>query len=268
MGIAAIVTTEPPSLPSAPAPLRPRITAVDWLMLLLALLSIGLLSWETFWQVDAQTTRLIILTDYVICAVFALEFLWRWRAEQWDRRYPMRNWYEVLGMIPVSSPAFRGFRLFRVIRIVVLLSRFGKAADRAFGDEFTYRIITRVRKGLVDAIKGPITMAVLEEVGSVLERGHYTRNIARALIENEREVEAMILEKLREDPQTGRLKRLPFYNEIVLSAVRAAYRVVMETLNDPRTDELVSDVLRENLSQIRESVRRRDESRLRSHIPG
>ena len=73
----------------------------------------------------------------------------------------------------------------------------------------------------------------------------------------------MILEKLREDPQTGRLRRVPFYDEIVRSVVRAAYRVVMETLNDPRTDELVSDLLRENLTQIRDSVESRENSRLR-----
>ncbi|MEC9359581.1 MAG: ion transporter [Pseudomonadota bacterium] len=256
-------STEASSLVTPPEVVRPRIGLIDWLMLALAIASIGLLSWETFWDVSERTTRLIILSDYLICAVFALEFVWRWRAQGWDRSYVLRNWYEILGMIPVSSPAFRGFRLFRVVRIIVLLSRFGKAADRAFGDEFTYRIITRFRKGFVDAIKGPITIGVLEEVATVLQRGHYTRNIARALNENESEVEEMILEKLREDPQTGRLRRVPFYDEIVRSVVRAAYRVVMETLNDPRTDELVSDLLRENLTQIRDSVESRENSRLR-----
>lgn len=246
-----------------PEEVRPRIGLLDWLMLALAIASIGLLSWETFWDVSERTTRLIIFSDYVICAVFALEFVWRWRTQGWDRRYLLRNWYEILGMIPVSSPALRGFRLFRVVRIIVLLSRFGKAADRAFGDEFTYRIITRFRKGFVDAIKGPITIGVLEEVASVLQRGRYTQNIARALNENEREVEEMILEKLREDPQTGRLRRVPFYDEIVRTVVRAAYRVVMETLSDPRADDLVSDLLRENLTQIRDSVERRENKRLR-----
>lgn len=258
---------ESSSLTAPPEQQRPRIGLIDWAMLGLAVFSIGLLCWETFWDLPARTTELIITADYIICAVFAVEFAWRWHQQQWNPRYPLRNWYEILGMIPVSSPAFRGFRLFRVIRILILLARFGKAADRAFGDEFTYRIISRFRKGFVDAIKGPITVAVIEEVGTVLQRGHYTVSIARALQENESNIERMILDKLREDPQAGRLSRMPFYDDIVLSVVRTGFRVVMETLADPRTDVLVADMLRENLDQIRGSVKQRDEQRLRQHRP-
>lgn len=244
---------------------RPAIGPIDWLMLLLAIASIGLLTWETLAELPVETTRLIIYTDYAICALFAAEFTWRWSHHGWSWRYPVHNWYEVLGMIPVSSPAFRGFRLFRVVRILVLLARFGKAADRAFGDEFTYRLIARFRTGVVDAIKGPLTKAILDEVGSVLERGHYTQNVTRALIANENEIEQMVLEKLREDPQVGRLRRIPLYDELVRAVVRAAFRVIMETLSDPRTDELISDMIRENLTQIGSAVMQRDESRIREH---
>jgi hypothetical protein len=33
------------------------------------------------------------------------------------------------------------------------------------------------------------------------------------------------------------------------------FRLVFEVLNDPRTDELISDALRENIDQMREAVR-------------
>src|SRR5258708_22312188 len=120
-------------------------------------------------------------------------------------------------MIPVSRAAIRGFRLFRVVRIVVLLSRFGMATDRAVGEEFTYRMVNRFRDAIVDSISGAVTVAVLDEVAEVLTKGTYTRNISRALEENRAELRAMILEKLRDDPQTGRLRRLPFYDDIVES---------------------------------------------------
>ena len=64
----------------------------------------------------------------------------------------------------------------------------------------------------------------------------------------------MLAEKLREDPQAGRLSRLPFYDDIVQSVTRAGFRVVLEVLRDPRTDELVADMLRENLMQRRGAV--------------
>jgi voltage-gated potassium channel len=237
-----------------------RIAALDWLMLALAMVSVGLLSYETWGPVTAADSARLILVDYAICAIFAAEFLWRWRAAGWTRKHLLRNWYDVLGMIPVSTPAIRGFRLFRVVRIVVLLSRFGMAADRAVGEEFTYRIVNRFRDAIVDSISGTVTAAVLDEVAEVMHKGTYTRNISRALEENRTELRAMILEKLKDDPQTGRLRRLPFYDDIVESIIDAGQRVIEQVLRDPRTDELVADMLRENLTQLREAVEARQKS--------
>ena len=225
-------------------------------MLLLALISVGLVGYETWGPASAAERLWIIRSDYLICAVFAAEFLWRWRLAAWRWSFLLRNWYDILGMIPIAHPALRGFRLFRVLRIVILLSRFGMAADRALGDEFTYRLVDRFSKTIVDTISGPITIAVLEEVAEVLQKGTYTRNIARALDENHQELRAMIADKLRTDPRTGRLKRLPFYDDIVGSVVDAGLDVVQEVLRDPRTDELVADMLRENITQLREAVAR------------
>lgn len=239
---------------SIAGPDRRRVGPIDWAMLLLAIVSIGLLSWETFCDLPAETTRWIIRIDVAICAIFAVEFAWRWRQHGWQWSYVWRNWYEIIGMIPLSEPALRGFRLFRVIRIIVLISRFGRATDRAFGDEFFYRLVNRIGSRVVNAIKAPITAGVLGEVAEVMSKGHYTRNIASALQENEREIEQMIAEKLREDPQAGRLARLPFYDDIVKAVTRAGFRLVMEVLRDPRTDELVADMLRENLMQLRAAV--------------
>jgi voltage-gated potassium channel len=249
------VPTAPPQAHSLRQALR-SIGWLDWSMLLLALLSVGLLGYETWGPVSAADRWWIIRGDYLICAIFAAEFLWRWRQAGWRWRYLVHNWYDILGMIPIAHPALRGFRLFRVLRIVILLARFGMAADRALGAEFTYRLVDRFSASIVDAISGPITIAVLEEVADVLQKGTYTRNIARALDENHRELRAMIADKLRADPRTGRLKRLPFYDDIVASVVDAGLDVVQEVLRDPRTDELVADMLRENITQLREAVAR------------
>lgn len=232
------------------------IPLLDWLMLLLALFSVGLLAYETWGPVTPAQTAWIIRADYAVCALFLAEFLWSWRRAGWTWRHLGRSWYDVLGMIPVSHPALRGFRLFRVLRIVILLSRFGMAADRALGEEFTWRLVDRFKNQIVDAISGPVTIAVLEEVAEVLQKGTYTRNIARALDENHGELRTMITDKLRDNPSTGRLRRLPFYDDIVASTVDAALAVVQEVLRDPRTDELVADMLRENITQLREAVKR------------
>jgi hypothetical protein len=238
-----------------------RIAALDWAMLALAVLSVGLLSYE-FWGGPSEAWRArIVLADLAFCAIFAVEFGARWSRERWSRRYLLRNWYEVLGMIPVAHPALRGFRLLRFVRIVVLLSRMGSAADRALGDEFTYRLLSRVQDSVVEAIGGAVTLYVLDEVARVLERGTYTRNVAAALAENRASLEDMIVEKVAEDPRARRLQRLPFYDDIVRAVTRAVLDVATGILKDPRTDELVADLLRENLAQIREAVRQDEQAR-------
>jgi voltage-gated potassium channel len=231
-----------------------RVGLLDWLMLLLAIVSVGLLAWEMLGNVDEALRRLIFGIDYAICAIFAAEFMWRWHLSGWSGQYVKRNWYEVLGMIPLQHPVLRGFRLFRALRILVLLARFGRAADRALGDEFTYRLVNRFKNVIVESISGAVTVAVLDEVREVLTQGQYARNIARALQENQKELRAMIAEKLQEDSRAARLQRLPFARDLTESIIDVTLRLVEQVLQDPRTDELIADVLRENLDQIRASV--------------
>lgn len=250
--------------PAPALPLAARLRAVDpldWLMLGLAVFSVALLCYD-FWggPSDAWRARIVVI-DAAVCAIFAAEFAVRWSRAGWSRDYLLRNWYEVLGMIPVAHPALRGFRLLRVVRIAVLLGRMGWAADRALGDEFTYRLLNRTQNAVVEAIGGAVTLYVLDEVTRVLKQGTYTRNIAAALAENRTALEEMVVEKVLNDPRSRRLQRVPFYDDILRATTRAVLDVASGILNDPRTDELVADMLRENLEQIRAAVARDEAAR-------
>lgn len=227
------------------------VTLDDWAMLALAVTSLGLLLFVMLFDHSAPTARWVYIVDTSICGVFFVEFLWRWRADQWNRRFPLRNWYEILGMIPIAHPALRGFRLMRVLVVIVRLAR---AADRAFGERFTYELVSRFSEPIVLAIKKPITLAVLDEVVKVLETGNYPQNLARSLGENSDELRAIITEKVKADRQAGRIKLVPFHDELVGSVVDTALRVILEVLTDPRTDSFFSHVVRENREQIRRAV--------------
>lgn len=239
----------------APTAARSPIRPLDWLMLVLALVSIGLLSWETWGGVTDAQRRWVLRADVGICALFAIEFVWRWRAAGFKRQFVWRNWYEVLGMIPVAHPALRSFRLIRVVRIFILLARLGMATDRAMGRGFTYALVNRVAEQVAAAISRPVTLVVLDEVVEVLQQGHYTKNIARALDDNRDKLRALALEKIAADPEMRRFKRVPFVDDLIAATVESVLRVVSDLLNDPRTDEFVADVLRENIEQIRSAVR-------------
>ena len=126
---------------------------------------------------------------------------------------------------------------------------------RGIREPFVVRYINRTSERLVTVIKRPITVAVLDEVADVLRAGNYTRNAASALHENHAEIRQMITEKVMADPTASRsIGLLPFHERLLDEITEAALRVIFEVLNDPRTDELVSDILRDNIDQIRSAV--------------
>ncbi len=116
------------------------------------------------------------------------------------------------------------------------------------------RRMNRLTLWFVDLIKRPITVAVLDEVADVLQSGHYTKNISAALVENRDELVALVAEKVREDPSSRMVGRLPGYDAVVHQVSETTLRVLIEMLGDPRMDELVSDLLRNNLEQIKRAV--------------
>lgn len=130
---------------------------------------------------------------------------------------------------------------------------------RGLREPVVVRFINRTTERAVAVVKRPITVAVLDEVADVLRTGHYTRNIASALDENRVELREMITEKVMADPAAARsIKLLPFHERIVEEIAETGLRVVMEVLKDPRTDELVADLLRDNIDQIRSAVNSKD----------
>ncbi|MET8651412.1 ion transporter [Nocardia aurea] len=237
--------------PARPADKRPALWT-DLVMLALAVVSLVLVVWVSFFTVSDTVYHTVVVTDWVICGIFAAEFLWRWRRAGWPWTFPFVYWYEVLGMIPVTSPFFRGFRL---LRVVVIAVRLGRVADRALGDRVTAAVVNHFVKTIVDVIKRPMTIAVLDEVAHVLRTGHYTRNIAAALEENRSEMDEMIVELIKKDPAAGKVRYIPFHEDIMRLVADTTFRIVFQVLADPRTDELVSDMIRENVDQIRTAVR-------------
>jgi hypothetical protein len=143
-----------------------------------------------------------------------------------------------------------------VVALCVVAAFFGRALiRRGLREPLIVRLINQASDRVVESVKKPITIAVLDEVASVLQTGSYTRNIAAALEENRAELKRMVAEKIRDDPTAGRLYLVPFHERIIETASETTFRVILEILADPRTDELVSDLLRDNLTQIRLAVR-------------
>lgn len=123
------------------------------------------------------------------------------------------------------------------------------------------RLINRISVRAVQLVKRPITIMVLDEVIDVIKTGHYTRNISNAIEENYDELKALAADKIRTDSGIPIVSRIPGYDKVVGQASESVMHVLIAMLADPRMDEFVSDLLRNNLEQIQSAVRRREHER-------
>lgn len=227
-------------------------------MLVLAVVSVGLLVWIWFFDVPTRTADRVLVVDAGICAVFFVEFCWRWRRSGMGLRFPVVYWYELVGMIPAAIPlpvndAYA--RLFRLIRVFVIFSRLARAADRAFGDRATAYVVGRFSGAVVAAIRKPITVAVLDEVIAVVQTGNYATHVAAALEENRAELDALIVDLIKADATTKKFRYVPFHDEIVRMVSDTVFRIVNGALSDARVHELISDAIRVSAVDLRANVR-------------
>jgi hypothetical protein len=223
----------------------------DWIMLALAVLSAGLLGYLVLNPPDHDVALDMFYADCVLCTIFLVSFVVRWRRHDWSWAFLSRNWYEALALLPVVHPAMLPHRF---VIVLVLLARIGRACDRALGEQFFYRLVDRLADAIVERLKRPITLAVMDEVVKVLETGNYPENLAKSLNANQTELRTIISEKIAHDRQLGRLSRVPYSGEIVASVVDTVFRVVLDVLRDPRIDDFFASVVRDNREQIREAV--------------
>lgn len=97
----------------------------DWLVMVVAGVSLLLVLLETFLTLSPDTLRTLLVVDHVACGVFIVDVVVRWRREGWKARYWRWGWLDLLASLPLD-PAFRVFqaaRIYRVVRIVRALRR-------------------------------------------------------------------------------------------------------------------------------------------------
>jgi len=118
------------------------------------------------------------LIDLPFLALFTLEFLIRWGLAHRDRRYPrwflfpIFNWYDLLGIVPI--PQMRFFRLFRIASIYVRLHRSERSA---VGDDIVSRTIAYVANIVSEEISDMVSLRILNESQIEIRDGTHRRII-------------------------------------------------------------------------------------------
>jgi hypothetical protein len=240
-----------------------RGTVVDWTLLVLAAVAVVLPLWflwgpqPPYAGSRADWHDALLIVDLAVCVVFFAGICFRWLRFRTGRIYLRRHWWEVPALIPFILPAVDERHWVMWILLAARAARLVDRTDNIFGDRFTAALIRHFADPIVDAIKRPITVAVLDEVADVLDKGTYTTNVKLAIDQNRPEIEAMILELVKQDQMTGKVRFVPFHDELVRTTTDTVLRIVDRALEDPRTAELVSDIIRTTIEQVQQTVRER-----------
>lgn len=97
--------------------LQERLKPWDWSVLVVSVISLVLIIWETFVQLPPDTLNQFILIDRCACVIFVVDVLVRWRRMDWSRKYWKWGWLDVLASIPLDN-AFRALQAIRIYRFV------------------------------------------------------------------------------------------------------------------------------------------------------
>ena len=196
----------------------------------------------------------ILNADLGIEIALGAAICWRWLRFRVGRRYLRKRLWEIPALFPFIIPVVGHWQ---IVLWLVLLARLARVVDRTdsyFGDKIMVALIEHFTEPIVDAIKRPITIAVMDEVIDVLRVGTYALNVRDALEENHAEIEQMILDLVYSDPTTKKLKYVPFHDDIVKLTCDTVLRIVDGALVDPRTTEIIEDAIRNSAEQIRTAL--------------
>jgi hypothetical protein len=119
------------------------------------------------------------------------------------------------------------------------------------------RMLTRLSEILVELIKRPIALAVLDEIHDVVQRGDYAVAMSGDLARTRAELENTVRRKLKSDPRLQRFSAIPFSDQLIELVGETALSVVMETVADPCTEELLERVATAVIQEVRTSIQQR-----------
>ena len=158
---------------------RPRLLIFwDAFMVLAATASVALVFYYETATDPALKARLLVL-DWAFVALFLLDWLWDLQRSADKGRFLRRNWWALLGMVPLAVSTLGVFRLLRVFRILRVLRAFRSVA------EFLASIQRALKGGHVARlaiVSGSITLsgsilAWLVERGTNPEMQHYSDSL-------------------------------------------------------------------------------------------
>ena len=232
--------------------------------------------YRTF-NLDGKLTDNFWILDLPFLVLFWIEFVVRWIHALRRRTYarwfffPIFNWYDVLGLIPVA--VFRPFRLLRAVSMYMRLRRselsnvgkdiftrtvlyFSNIITEEVSDRVALRILSEFREEIEDGTHTRIARSVVEPKRAAIDRVLVTQ--IRQILTNEETIERLRslarlnLENAVEDSEALRAIPLPAF--VLRPAVSAVGEVILDATLQTVTATLESEQGEEALYEVADVV--------------
>ncbi|MCB1137919.1 MAG: hypothetical protein KDK23_04150 [Leptospiraceae bacterium] len=229
------------------------LVVIDTLLLLLR----G--SYDVF--LDRRVSLALIGFDFFVLTLWGLDFLRRlWKEE--DRwKFLTRNWYEVIGLIPIVM--LRPFLLLRGVKLGIAFYKLGKASEDV-SQSLTREITFRFRDIIVDTIADAVFLQSLGRVEEVMSRLDYAELARKAFKNHQEELDALVKESLHTKSMMGELSRIPFMDGVVNRIGGDVSKIISEVLEAEVAGSIMKEITRGILAEMHDRVRQLDLERLTS----
>ena len=138
---------------------RQRLNPWDWLVLVVAIVSLLLVILETFLHVPPAVLSVLRTVDTLSCVVFLADVFVRWRREKFAANYWRWAWIDVLASIPFE-PAFRSLQAIRIYRFIRLIRILKKLSTLTSGTSLNEKLLALPGVALVMVLFS--TMLIVE----------------------------------------------------------------------------------------------------------
>jgi voltage-gated potassium channel len=141
--------------------LRQRLNPWDWLVLVVAVVSLLLVLLETFLRIPANVLPLLRDIDRLSCLIFLADIVVRWRREEWAASFWRWGWLDLLASIPFD-PAFRSLQAIRIYRFVRLFRVLKKLNTLTTGTSLNEKLLALPGIALVMVFFSTMLMVEVE----------------------------------------------------------------------------------------------------------
>lgn len=159
------------------------------------------------------------IIDLPFLLLFWVEFMVRWTMALRRRIharwffFPIFNWYDVLGLIPIHV-----FRPFRLLRAVSIYMRLRRSELSSVGRDFASRTVAYFSNIITEEVSDRVAIRILEEYAEEIRDGTHLRIIEETMGPRRRELEGILAEHIR----------LLLINESTLETFRQLLRLNLE----------------------------------------